>query len=339
MAARQCSSKASRSGCRRRFWKWAWARHTWASWRSSRVSASSSAAVPARWAKARSRPRPALAAVVASRPEAVIRGFSAAKARSVAASGSSARFMAESDGAGVVGRLKGILVGEDWIYVLSLLVPLVVYNVALKVVRVATQFGEPGPLGFLDQVRSDLLFNLGYAVLWIGILAAVRGRAGRLVALGLFHVISILVVVLTTIAHVFFEKTGSTLDLSFIVASLSSFGEVRGAIASETTLMHWLVIPIAVLYGVFGPAVVTRLATHRWHAPTRSAGRPWTVLPAACLAALALFSLSLLPSATGAGNAFSRDAIANMIVSEIATPKVKAKLAGDSLPTDTEFAR
>jgi arylsulfatase A-like enzyme len=247
--------------------------------------------------------------------------------------------MAKRGRAGIVDRLKGLLIREDWVYLLSLLVPLLFYNVVLKVVRVATQFHAPGPLGFLDQVRSDLLFNLGYAVLWIGIFAVVRSGVPRLVALALFHVLSILVVVLTTCAHVFFVKTGSTLGLSFIVDSVSSLGEIWGAITSETKLMHWIVIPIAVLYGSVGPAVVTRLITHGWQVPGRGARRPWTVLPAACLAALALFSLSLLPSATGAGNAFSRDAIANMIVSELATPEVEVKLAADSLPTDTGFVR
>ncbi|MCA1849002.1 MAG: LTA synthase family protein, partial [Actinobacteria bacterium] len=239
--------------------------------------------------------------------------------------------------AGVVVRLKRLLIREDWIYLLSLLVPVGVYNVALKVWRVATQFEVPGPLGFLDQVRSDLLFNLGYAVLWIGIFAVVRGRVPRLLALGLFHVFSILVIVLTTCAHVFFLKTGSTLGLSFVLNSLSSVGEIWGAITSETKLMHWIVIPIAVLYGSVGPAIVTRLVTHRWHVPPRNVGRSRAALLATYLAALSLFSLSLLPSVTGAGNAFSRDVVANMIVSEIATPEVEVRLAAGSLPTDTEF--
>jgi phosphoglycerol transferase MdoB-like AlkP superfamily enzyme len=246
---------------------------------------------------------------------------------------------AEKGKAGTWVRLQGLLIREDWIYILSLLVPLCVYNVVLKVVRVATQFEVPGPLGFLDQVRSDLLFNLGYAVFWIGVFAVVRTRIPRLAALGLFHLLSILVVVLTTSAHVFFDKTGSMLSLSFVLASLASFGEIQGTIGSEVKLVHWLVIPIAIVYGTVGPAVVTRVATHIWRVPTRSVGRPWRALLAVCLAAFAFFSLSLLPSATGAGIAFSRDALANMIVSELATPEIEVKRADDSLPTDTKFVQ
>jgi lipoteichoic acid synthase len=248
--------------------------------------------------------------------------------------------MAVEDGkAGVVVRLRALLIREDWIYVSSLLVPVFIYNIVLKVVRVATQFEVPGPLGFLDQVRSDLLFNLGYAALWIGLFAMARRGVLRLIVLGLFHLSATLVVVLTTSAHVFFEKTGSTLGLSFLMDSLSSFGEIREVIGSETTLLHYLVIPIAVLYGTLGPALITRLVTYGWHAPIRSGGRIRTAPVAACLAAFLLLSLSLLPSATGAGNAFSRDALVNMVVNEIATPEVDVKLAAGSLPTDTEFVR
>jgi phosphoglycerol transferase MdoB-like AlkP superfamily enzyme len=238
---------------------------------------------------------------------------------------------------GIAARLRALLVREDWIYLSSLLVPLFVYNVALKVIRVLTQFEAPGPLGFLDQVRSDLLFNLGYAALWVGVFAALRGGVGRLIVLILFHVSAMVVLALTTSAHFFFESTGSTLDLGFVIVSISSFGEIEGAIASETTTLHWLLISGVLFYGLAGPVVVTRLFTGTWHVPAGNAGRPWTAPIAACLAALLFFSLSLLPSATGAGNAFSRDAVANMIVSELVTQEIDAKLAAEDLPTHTRL--
>jgi lipoteichoic acid synthase len=239
--------------------------------------------------------------------------------------------------AGVVAQLRGLLTREEWVYVSSLLVPLVVYNIVLKVVRVATQFVVPGPLGFLDQVRSDLLFNLGYAALWVGLFAVVRGGAGRRILLVLFHLSAVVLVALTTSVHVFFEKTGSMLGFTFVLNSLSSLGDIWKVITSETTLMHWIVVPIALVYGTVGPAVLTRLVTHGWHLPTRSAVRPGTSPLVVGLVALSLLSLSLLPSATGAGNAFSRDAVANMVVGELATPEIDTKLAAGSLPTDTSF--
>ena len=204
--------------------------------------------------------------------------------------------------------------------------------------RVATQFEVPGVLGFLDQVRSDLLFNLGYAAFWICLFAVVRGGAGRWVLLVLFHLSAVALVALTTSVHVFFEKTGSMMGFSFLLDSLSSLGDVWKVITSETTLMHWIVVPVALVYGTVGPAVITRLVTHGWRLPTSGAPRGRATPLVAGAAALALLSLSLLPSATGAGNAFSRDAVANMVVGELATPEIATKLAADSLPTDTRFA-
>jgi lipoteichoic acid synthase len=241
--------------------------------------------------------------------------------------------------AGVAAKARNLLTREEWVYVLSLLVPLVVYNVVLKVVRVATQFQVPGPLGFVDQVRSDLFFNLGYAALWIGLFAVVRSGVPRKILLVLFHLSAVVVVALTTSVHVFFDKTGSMLGFSFVLHSLSSLGDIWKVITSETELMHWIVVPVALVYGTVGPAVITRLVTHRWRLPTRAAMRRGTNPLAAGLAAVFLLSLSLLPSATGAGNAFSRDALANMVVGEIATPEIETKLAADALPTDTRLVR
>jgi lipoteichoic acid synthase len=237
---------------------------------------------------------------------------------------------------GIAARVRGLLVREDSIYLSSLLAPLFVYNVVLKVIRISTQFDVLGPVGFLDQVRSDLLFNLGYAALWVGVFAAVRGGVPRLIVLVLFHVSATVVVALTTSAHFFFETTGSTLDLSFVIVSISAFGEIEGAIASETTL-HWLLVSAALLYGVAGPVVMTRFVIGSWHVPAENAGQSWRAPITACLAAFLFFSLSLLPSATGAGNAFSRDALANMIFTELVTPEIDAKLAAKDLPTNTKF--
>jgi lipoteichoic acid synthase len=250
---------------------------------------------------------------------------------------------APNDSAGYAARFKGILGREDWIYVLSLLVPLFLYNVALKVVRVATQLDVPGPLGFLDQIRSDVLFNLGYAALWVGLFAVFRSGLPRLAVLALFHVAAMVVVALTTSAHFFYKTTGSNLSLDFVVVSLSSFGEVKGAIESETTTLHWLLLSAILFYVVAGPAVVTFLASKDWHVPVRTAGRPWAAPLAVCVAAVAFAAMSLLPSATGAGNTFSRDALANLVVTELATPEldgaqIRTELASEDLPTDASLA-
>ncbi|HEX2728937.1 MAG TPA: sulfatase, partial [Rubrobacteraceae bacterium] len=136
---------------------------------------------------------------------------------------------ARSNFGGVLAHIRGLLSREDWIYLLSLLVPLCLYNVSLKVIRIATQLDAPGPLGFLDQVRSDVLFNLGYAVLWIGLFSIIRSGIPRYALLVLFHVSALVVAMLTTSAHFFYKATGSALSFDFVALSLSKFEEVQGA--------------------------------------------------------------------------------------------------------------
>src|ERR671939_2199378 len=101
------------------------------------------------------------------------------------------------DKSGVSGSPGVLLSRRDWVYLLSLLIPLFVYNLALKVSSVAS---IPGLAPTFDLMRSDVFFNLGYALFWIGLFAAVRSRRGTLrrVVIILFHISTILVVIVTT---------------------------------------------------------------------------------------------------------------------------------------------
>ena len=251
----------------------------------------------------------------------------------------SAAFEAVNQGTmGVVKRLNSLLTRGDWIYLASLLVPLFIYNVALKVIRIVTRPDPPGLFGFLDQVRSDLLFNLGFAALWVGIFAVARGGWPRRAVLVLFHLSVVLVVALSTSAHFFYTSTGSTLDLSFVIVSISSIGEIQGAIGSETTTLHWALASVVIFYALAGPSLLTRLFTGTWESPAEDLGSPGRTPLIVALAALLLFSLSVVPSVTNAGNAFARDPLANMVVNEVATTEVEATVSPESLPTDTSLS-
>jgi lipoteichoic acid synthase len=239
---------------------------------------------------------------------------------------------------GFVKHLRGLLTRGDWIYLASLLVPVVLYNLTLKVVRIVTRPDPPGLLGFLDQIRSDLLFNLGFAALWVGIFALVRGGLPRRFVMLLFHLAVVVVVVLTTSAHFFYTSTGSTLDLSFVIVSISSISEIQGAIGSETTLLHWVLISVVLFYVLAGPALLTMLLDGDWSPGGHDSGRRGR--PALTIGgiALLLFCLSVVPSVTNAGNAFARDPLANMVVNELASTEVEATVSPDSLPTDTSLS-
>src|SRR3712207_5264086 len=159
--------------------------------------------------------------------------------------------------------------------------------------------------------RSDLFFNLGYAALWIGLFAVVRSGVPRKILLVLFHLSAVVVVALTTSVHVFFDKTGSMLGFSFVLHSLSSLGDIWKVITSETELMHWIVVPVALVYGTVGPAVITRLVTHRWRLPTRAAMRRGTNPLAAAVAGHFLLSPLPLPRPARARDDFFRGAAAD----------------------------
>jgi lipoteichoic acid synthase len=104
-----------------------------------------------------------------------------------------------NDNLGLLSSLGVLLSRRDWVYLLSLLVPLFIYNLALKASSISS---IPGLSPTFDLMRSDVFFNLGYALFWIGVFAAVRGREHlRRAVVVLFHAATMLVVVVTTSAH------------------------------------------------------------------------------------------------------------------------------------------
>ncbi|MGI8866404.1 MAG: LTA synthase family protein, partial [Rubrobacteraceae bacterium] len=75
--------------------------------------------------------------------------------------------------------IRGLLSGKDWVYVLALLVPLTIYNLALKASSVAIKDETNGFLSALNLMRSDFLFAIGYVVFWLGVFAIVRSGVAR----------------------------------------------------------------------------------------------------------------------------------------------------------------
>ena len=115
----------------------------------------------------------------------------------------------------ILGFVRAFLSRRDWVYLLSLLIPFVVYNLILKADSVLSRPGGGHELVLtLDLMRSDLFFNLGYALLWIGLFATTRSSRGflRRVVVVLFHASAILVLIVTTCANQYFRQNGTTLD-------------------------------------------------------------------------------------------------------------------------------
>jgi lipoteichoic acid synthase len=218
-----------------------------------------------------------------------------------------------------------LLSHRDWTYLLSLLVPFLLYDLVLKGSLVVSW---PKDLGFAESLgllRSDLLFSMGYALLWLGLFAVARKGLWRRMVTILFHAATILVALLATTAYQYFKVTGSTLDFSFILISLSSPGGLAAVVESEVSPGILALLAAVLAYAVLGPFLVTRLVDDRWRgrldASVWTAGVPWLRLASVGVVACALFALSLLPGASGSTGApsksFSRDALAHVAVTAV----------------------
>ena len=144
---------------------------------------------------------------------------------------------------------------------LSLLIPLFVYNVTLKAYDVlASQPGGPGLVRALTLMWSDVFFNLGYALFWVGLFAAVRKGLLRWTVVVLFHLATMLVVAVTTCAHWYFQETGITLDYDIIASWLLKFD--KGELILLVPLSAWVLLFAAFLYVALGPFLLARAFSH-----------------------------------------------------------------------------
>src|SRR5829696_4790965 len=237
----------------------------------------------------------------------------------------------------ILSCLDVLLDRRDWVYLLSLLVPLFVYNLALKASSVAS---VPGLAPNFDLMRSDVFFNLGYALFWIGLFAAVRGGGPlRRVVVVLFHATTMLVVIVSTFAHYYFQLTGTTLDYGIIALWLPKFKEVMPVLASGATPWGWALLLAALSYAALGPLLMTRVVA-RWRGWSERlrVGRPERSFLGALgllLLAFGLGFLSLLIGArstdftSGASVSFVRAPFVNLVMTG-----AKETIVGENDPDD-----
>ena len=239
---------------------------------------------------------------------------------------------------------RSILSGRDWVYLSGLLVPLVVYNLVLKGIRIDSQEELQGGFAAFALMRSDLLFNLGYVFLWVGLFTLTRQSRLRWPVVVLFHGVTVLVIATTTSAHGYFQETGSTLSLSVITYSLRSLGEITDIIGSVTSLAIWAWVLVILGYIVLGPWIITTLVCGKPGEPGPF-GSPST----SRLFALGAFTMSFgfiflsLPVGAGvAGKSFSRDAVVNIVMSEVEHAQIRDLVANASSiepPVDTRLQK
>ena len=239
---------------------------------------------------------------------------------------------------------RALLSRRDWLYLLSLLGPVIIYDLILKGLLIRSRSGEIELAESFGLIQSDVLFNLGYLLLWVGLFALTRKGISRTVVVILFHVVTIIVVLVTTSAYRYYKVTGSTLDSDYLLLWLSSPNGTGGAVASELTFSLVVLVLIVFFYAIIGPRLVTRFVA-RWRAwPGDDAGTTARVsrlrISGVGLAVYALFAFSLLPpgSSVGTSKAFSRDSFVNVVVTaaQVAenegVPEVDANPAAEDVP-------
>jgi glucan phosphoethanolaminetransferase (alkaline phosphatase superfamily) len=227
---------------------------------------------------------------------------------------------------------------RDWVYLLSLLVPLVAYDLALKLFGLASGHPGSGVWDALQLLRSNLLFDAGYVLVWIALFAVARRGIPRRVVLVLLHASAILVVVIATVAYQYFRSTGTALDYGMVSYYLAKPGEAQGAVSSDAPMGAWLVLSAALLYSLPGPLLLTRAllpigasggsagnsadaegeeVPRRSRTPRRALTRQEFLSAGVGAAGVFLLKESLLPEEAGAESSFSRDPVSNLVATEL----------------------
>ena len=170
----------------------------------------------------------------------------------------------------VLGFFGTLLKRRDWVYLLSLLVPLVAYDLALKAYAVSSLPGEHGLSRTFDLMRSDAFFDLGYALLWIGLFAVARRGFLRWVVVVLFHAATVFLVVVTTCAHQYFRQNGTTLDYATIAEWIPKIEEIAPILKEGVPPSAWTLLAATLFYAILGPFFVTRAVERRLARPGRS---------------------------------------------------------------------
>jgi lipoteichoic acid synthase len=156
--------------------------------------------------------------------------------------------------------LRALPTNRDRVYLLSLLVPFIVYNLTLKVASVFSQPGEHGLLALgLDLMQSDIFFNLGYALLWIALFGMIRQGSMRWAVVFVFHVVTVSVMIVDTIAYQYFRANGVTLGYR----EITEWKEIVPILVHDVPLAAWLLLALALFYATLGPWLVV-LLTDRW---------------------------------------------------------------------------
>lgn len=224
--------------------------------------------------------------------------------------------------------LRDLVGKEGWFHLLFLLAPLFLYTTTFRVAGILVKDDEAGLWKVVGLLHSDLMFALGYAVFWVGVFAVFRRGLPRIAVAAFLHVSAALIVIISTCAYGYLETTGTTLDYSVVTYYLATPEEATGAVSSESSVLIWALLAIAVLYTLFGPLLVSLVLSRRRNAspveedpvvPERGMTRERFITAGiGAGAGVFLFRESLFPpSAVGKGRFVSRSPVSNLVATRI----------------------
>lgn len=158
--------------------------------------------------------------------------------------------------------LRSLLNRQEWVYVLSLLVPLALYDLAFKTVSLYID-QAPTLWDVLGEIRSDILFNVGYMLLWISLFAiASKWKFLRWGLLVVFHLLAVIIFLFTSAYYGYLMHTGSALNYNYVAIYLSELSGTEKVVAAELNWYLELFLVAALLYLIYGPWLVCQLVGH-----------------------------------------------------------------------------
>ena len=230
---------------------------------------------------------------------------------------------------------------------MSLLVPAALFDLTLSWLRITSQYAAPTGLAAIGQLRSDVLAHLGLALIWVVAFGVFRTGWRRLALLVLGQACVAAYLLFAVVAHSYYVKSGSILDLGGLRMSITDPEATRSIAASETSSVHvWLMVGV-VAYALLGPVLVYRLryrgrsARGRWlpgmgltaagRSTPGSSRRRLSLLAVAT--GLVLVVAAAVPSFTG-GGAFSRNRALDIAL-ELGSGMVESERASAERPALT----
>ena len=154
-----------------------------------------------------------------------------------------------------------VSVMQEWYSLLAVTISLVIYDLALKAAIFAW---IPGVTPSFYLMRSTLYFDVGYVLLWLGLLAATpRTGPVRRSVIVFFYATAVLFVTGVTSFYQYTKFTGTALNYSKIALWLPNLKEVEPVVAGSVPLSAWTLLLVALFYLIVGPWLLKRTIS-RW---------------------------------------------------------------------------